>query len=153
MPSEEFELTTNSLGAHSETHSGFILRTLSSVNSQDKLTLLPCCELSESLQLTPWTCSELFVWSSRRAHLNISPWGMTVRSEWANTVSSLLPLIGELIGIISRIVQCKLTEWVANFQKAHSKLTVWAYFVSSLWAKWESSKWARCEFQCELLVG
>ena len=36
-PSEEFELTANSLGAHIETDSGLILRTLSylTVNSQD----------------------------------------------------------------------------------------------------------------------
>ena len=36
-PSEEFELTANSLGAHIETHGGFILRTLSylTVKSQD----------------------------------------------------------------------------------------------------------------------
>ena len=29
IPSEEFELTANSLGAHTETHGGLILRTLS----------------------------------------------------------------------------------------------------------------------------
>ena len=34
FPSEEFELTANSLGAHIETHGGLILRTLT-VKSQD----------------------------------------------------------------------------------------------------------------------
>ena len=40
-PSEEFELTTNSLGAHTETHGGLFLRILGSltVNSQEELTL------------------------------------------------------------------------------------------------------------------
>ena len=54
MPSIEFELTANSLSAHIETDSGLIFRTLSllTVNTQDELTLLACCELSVSLQLT-----------------------------------------------------------------------------------------------------
>ena len=45
-PSEEFKLTANSLGAHIETHSGLILRTLSdlTVNSQDDSH----CELAVS---------------------------------------------------------------------------------------------------------
>ena len=49
-PSEEHELTANSLGALIETHSGLILRTLHylTVNSQDDSH----CELSKSLQLT-----------------------------------------------------------------------------------------------------
>ena len=47
-------------------------------------------------------------------------------------VSSLLPLHGELIGIISWIAQSKLAVWVANSQKAHRKLIVWAHLVSSL---------------------
>ena len=49
-PSEKFEFTANSLGAHIETHGGLILRTLSylTVNSQDDSH----CELSGSLQLT-----------------------------------------------------------------------------------------------------
>ena len=47
-------------------------------------------------------------------------------------MSSLLPLHGELIGMIS---------WIA-----HSKLTVWAHLMSSLWANWASSKWAHREF-------
>ena len=49
-PSEEFELTPNSLGAHIETHGKFILRTLSylTVNSHDNIH----CEPSLSLQLT-----------------------------------------------------------------------------------------------------
>ena len=39
-PCEEFELTANSLGAHTETHGGLILRTFISlaVNSQHELT-------------------------------------------------------------------------------------------------------------------
>ena len=50
IPSEEFEITANSLGAHIESHSGLMLRTLSylTVNSQDDSH----CELSVSLQLT-----------------------------------------------------------------------------------------------------
>ena len=53
-PSEEFELTANSLGAQIDTHGGLSLRTLShfTVISQDELTLQVCCELSVSLQLT-----------------------------------------------------------------------------------------------------
>ena len=45
-PNEEFELTANSLGAHIETHSGLILRTLSylTMNSQDDSH----CELAVS---------------------------------------------------------------------------------------------------------
>ena len=41
IPSEEFELTVNSLGAQIETHGGLILRTLGylTVNSLDELTL------------------------------------------------------------------------------------------------------------------
>ena len=41
FPSEEFELTANSLGVHVESHGKIILRTLSylTVNSQDELTL------------------------------------------------------------------------------------------------------------------
>ena len=74
-------------------------------------------------------------------------WGHSVSSQWTHkmsshcelvvsllwafpesatlTVSSLLPLHGELIGMISRIAHSKLTVWVANPRKAHSKLTVW----------------------------
>ena len=46
-PSEEFERTANSLGAHIETHGKLILRTLSylTVNSQDD----SLCELAESI--------------------------------------------------------------------------------------------------------
>ena len=41
IPSEEFEVTANSLGAHIETHGELILRTLMylTVNSQDELIL------------------------------------------------------------------------------------------------------------------
>ena len=41
FPSEDFELTADSQGAHIETHGKLILRTLSylTVNSQDELTL------------------------------------------------------------------------------------------------------------------
>ena len=50
---------------------------------------------------------------SLRAHPNISVWGVTVRSQWANTLSSqetdlLIPLHGELIGMISRTAHSKL---------------------------------------------
>ena len=46
IPSEEFELTANSMGAHIETHRKLILRTLSylTVNSQDNSH----CELAVS---------------------------------------------------------------------------------------------------------
>ena len=46
VPSEEFELTANSLGAQSETHGGLILRTIIylTVNSQDDSH----CELAVS---------------------------------------------------------------------------------------------------------
>ena len=46
LPSEEFEVTANSLGAHIETHGELILRTLGylTVNSQDDSH----CELAVS---------------------------------------------------------------------------------------------------------
>ena len=46
LPSEDIELTANSLGAHIETRGKLILRTLSylAVNSQDD----SCCELAVS---------------------------------------------------------------------------------------------------------
>ena len=45
-PSEEFEVTANSLGAHTKTHGKLILRTLRylTVNSQDD----PYCDLAVS---------------------------------------------------------------------------------------------------------
>ena len=52
--------------------------------------------------------------------------------------------------MISRIVYSKLTVWVANSKKAHSKLTVWAHLVNSLWATWVSSKWATVSFNISL---
>ena len=58
LPSEEFELTANSLGAHIETHGQFILRTLTylTVNSQDdshcELTKCPQNELSVSFNVS-----------------------------------------------------------------------------------------------------
>ena len=50
IPSEELELTANSLGTHIETHTKLILRTLSyiTVNSEDDSQ----CELAVSLRLT-----------------------------------------------------------------------------------------------------
>ena len=50
-PNEEFELTANSLGAHIETHSGLILRTLSylTMNSQDDSH----CEIAVSYWIIP----------------------------------------------------------------------------------------------------
>ena len=52
VPSEEFELTANSLGANIETHGGLILRTLNYLtdNSQDDSH----CELSVSF---PGVCN------------------------------------------------------------------------------------------------
>ena len=45
LPSEGFELTANSLGAHFEDSQ-------LTVNSQDELTLRACCEFSVSLKLS-----------------------------------------------------------------------------------------------------
>ena len=52
LPSEEFELTANSLRAHIETHGGLILRTLSylTVDSQDESH----CVLAVNF---PWVCN------------------------------------------------------------------------------------------------
>ena len=58
------------------------------------------------------------------------------------TVSSLLPLCGELIEMILRTAHSKVTVWVANSQKAHSV----SHLVSSLWANWVSSKWGHQGF-------
>ena len=57
QPSEEFELTANSLGAHIETPGGLILRTLSylTVNSQDDSH----CELTVSFPRVCNSHSEL----------------------------------------------------------------------------------------------
>ena len=62
-------------------------------------------------ELTLWACSELSA---------ATPW-------WAHRV-------------ILRAALSKLTVWVANSRKAHSKLTMWAHLVSSLRANWVSSK-------------
>ena len=48
------------------------------------------------------------------------------------TASSLLPLHGELIRMISRIALSKPMVWVANSRKVHSKFTVWAHLMSSV---------------------
>ena len=53
------------------------------------------------------------------------------------TVSSLLPLHGELI---------------ANSRRANSKVTVWDHLVSLLWGRWVASKWACHELSCEPTV-
>ena len=74
---DKFELTANSLGAHTETQGGLILRTLSylTMNSQDDSH----CEVPVNFLCV------------------------------CNSHSSLLPLDGELIGMISRIAHSKLT--------------------------------------------
>ena len=64
------------------------------------------------------------------------------------TVSSLLPLHGELIGMISWIVHSKLTVWVAKSWKSHSRLTVWVI----LWVHSEVTECPQNELQCELPV-
>ena len=37
--------------------------------------------------------------------------------------------------VIPQIAHSKVTVWVANSWKAHSKLTLWAYLVGSLWGR------------------
>ena len=67
------------------------------------------------------------------AHSELTRWAHTVSLLWAFhefatlTVRSLLPLHGELTGMISQIAHSKLTMWVANSRKAHSKRTVWVH--------------------------
>ena len=74
-------------------------------------------------------------------------WANTVSSQETNSrVSSLLPLHGELIGMISRTAHSKLTVWLQTQKKGVSHL------VSSLWCHSVSSKWAFREFQCEIPV-
>ena len=106
-PSEEFELTANSLAAHIETHSGLILRTLSyfTVTSQDDSH----CELSGSLQLTPW----------------------------AHCYHCMVSLSGDLMNSSQQAhcVSCELTE---SSQQAHSLShlvsSLWVNWVASKWA-------------------
>ena len=91
-PSEKFELTADSLSAYIETHRRLILRIFSqlTVNSQDEFTLLACCELSVSLQLTPWACCELFVrsrWWAHHAVVVVS--SLSVSLPWAHRVGLL----------------------------------------------------------------
>ena len=115
-----------------------------------------------------WRC-ELTPYS-QRAHLNYltesSYWGHSVSSrwltKWAHTVSllwgfyefvtlkvsSLLPLHGELIGMISRIAYSMLTVLVANSWRAHRKLTVWAH----LWVCCEVDEWLQNELAVSFYV-
>ena len=81
---------------------------------------------------------------TRLAHRELTRWTHTVNLLWdfrefaTHTVNSLLPLHGELIGMISRIahsVSWKLTE---SSQQAHNV----SHLVSSLWGNCVSSKWA-----------
>ena len=59
-----------------------------------------------------------------------------MRSLWGNMVSS----------------QDTNSQWAhCYYCMDHSKLTVWAHFVSLLWARWVSSKWACCSFNVSLL--
>ena len=93
--------------------------------------------------LSQWRCN--LTKYSKRAYLNISQWGITERSQWANMVSSQ----ETNSATPAWWAHSKLMVWVANSQKAHS---VRAHLVSSLWGNWVSSKWAFHEFQCELSV-
>ena len=110
--------------------------------------LFPVKNLSS--QLTHWERTLKLMVGSFWGHSVSSQWTYKMSSycelAWAfcefatQTVSSLLPLHGELIGMISRIAHSKLMVWVANSLKVHCKLTVWAHLESSLWANWVSSK-------------
>ena len=55
LPSDEFELTANTLQAHMKPQGKLILKPLIYLmaNTQDELTLWPCCEPAVSLRLTP----------------------------------------------------------------------------------------------------
>ena len=97
--------------------------------------------------LSQWRCgANAIQW----AHLNVSPWGFN--SEI--TVSSLLPLHGELIGwshkYLTASSQCELQ--IHGGLTSHSKITIWAHPGSSLWGRWVASKWACREFSCEHTV-
>ena len=74
QPSEEFELTANTLWVHKITHGKLILKPLiyPTVNSQHELTLWPCCEPSVSLQLTQWALCYHCMVSSRNDLTNSS---------------------------------------------------------------------------------
>ena len=124
------------------------------------ITMVPslwdmCCKkkghLHKVAQWRVWAQSLLPVsshWNSQWAHFEdiqlpqsgLTRWAHIVSLLWAFcefptlTVSSLLPLLGELIWMISQITHNKLMVWVANPQKAHSKQAVWSHLVSSLWA-------------------
>ena len=65
------------------------------------------------------------------AHRKLTRWAYIMSFLWAfhefptHTVSSLLLLHSELIGMISWIAHSNHMVWVANSQKAHSKLIVY----------------------------
>ena len=87
-PSEEFEFTTKSQWAHNETHSDSFWQLLSSSQRTQKMN--SHCELSVSLQLTPWACWELFMRSSLWAnHAVVTVSSLWVGLLWAHCVSSL----------------------------------------------------------------
>ena len=109
-------------------------------------------DFGSSIPVKVWANTLLIMDSSARLTMRL-----TVGSQWANTVrsqesNSLLPLHGELIGMILQITHSKLTVWVANSWRALSKLTVWAHLVSLLRVRRVSSKWVCREFECELTV-
>ena len=69
-------------------------------------------DFGSSIPVKVWANTLLIMDSSARLTMRL-----TVGSQWANTVrsqesNSLLPLHGELIGMISRIGHSKLTVWV-----------------------------------------
>ena len=99
-PSEEFELTANSLGAHIETHGGLILGTLSwlTVNSQDELTLWACCELSMSFQLTQW---------SQCYHCTVSSLGWSHKKLTASSHSEFIQCLKTFLDT------CTFSNWIS----------------------------------------
>ena len=97
-PSEEFELTANTLQAHGK----LILKPLIylTVHSRDDLTAVTFFESSVSLHLTPWTCCDLFVRSADELSMHCSGviiviqlltsrWDMQVSPLWVGVSSHL----------------------------------------------------------------
>ena len=87
---------------------------------------------------TQWRCEQTPY--SQRPHLNISPWGITMRSQWANTVSSQetnlqwshrRPTHSELTGSQLTVSSHENNSQWAQMRTTHSELTGDQHTVSS----------------------
>ena len=83
------------------------------------------CDLRKYIPVQVWA-NTILIESSPEY---ISPWGITVRSQWAHCYHCMMSSSGDL----TYIAPSNLTAPVANSQKTHSKLTVWVI----LWAPCE----------------